>query len=106
MPTYINGVEQGGGGGATMATGTYSGDTTDNRQITTGFQCSLVIIFGVGQTGRRIIVMPNQVCFIDDGTNPSGHVVLHGSDGFEVSDNTPKYMNNNGGTYYYWAISV
>ncbi|GAI55708.1 unnamed protein product, partial [marine sediment metagenome] len=46
-----------------LVTGTYTGDNGDNRQITTGFKCSLVICICTEpiRPEARVIFIPNIV---------------------------------------------
>ncbi len=93
-----------------IAVGTYSGNNGDDRQITVGFACKIVIIT-CNATGKTWILISqteannayhteaspyHQVCA---GTN------LHATDGFVVSTTTD-VANNTGNTYYYWAQSA
>lgn len=88
----------------TVATGSYTGDGTDNRQITTGFKCSFIVLSS-SISARRWTVIPN--ISIYDLVGAGGNVVttdclIHATDGFEV-DNL--YANANTQVYRYWAIS-
>ncbi|GAH78782.1 unnamed protein product, partial [marine sediment metagenome] len=50
--------------GKSIATGSYTGDGTDDRQITTGFKCSMVVIYR--DTARNAIIIPSKAFAIDD----------------------------------------
>lgn len=92
-------------GGATVATGTYSGNGADDRQITTGFKCSLVILYNVTQhtaSHSTMLIPTNPFGF--DGADRLAGCELHATDGFTV-DKAADYGNVNTDTYYYWAIS-
>ena len=94
------------GGGPTIATGTYTGDGTTDRQITTGFKCSLVNIFDITGAEELILIIPNSAIYVtaeaNDGTT---NLALHATDGFRVGITNQAFGNNNGDTHYYWAIS-
>lgn len=90
-----------GAAGKSIATGNYTGNGADNRQITTGFKCSLVILTWTLSSSR--IVIPTALAIdIADGVSDITDVALHATDGFEVDN---QWMNSNAVTYYYWAIS-
>lgn len=92
----------------TVATGSYTGNETA-RQITTGFKCSLVIVHtSSGTTGdESSVLIPNITIGHTEATSKhetrTAQISLHASDGFSLS-NSP-VANDNGVTYYYWAIS-
>ena len=94
------------GGGMTVATGSYTGNATGVRQITTGFQCSLVIVGG-GTTLSNWVNIPSITVRHSGGAHAdeTGACYLHATDGFVVGDNDGR-ANANEVTYYYWAISV
>lgn len=83
-----------------IATGSYTGDDTDNRQIITGFKCSMVSCVSVATMNHRV-AFP-LVAFRPDGRAAETDCVLHATDGFEVDAAS---MNAATYTYYYWAIS-
>ncbi len=85
-----------------IVTGSFAGDDGDNRQITTGFKCSLVIATADGAFGS--ILIPNQANRIADNIVLTGGTQLHATDGFSVYQ-TGDNMNAAGKTYYWWAIS-
>ncbi len=87
---------------AINASGSYTGDGTADRQITTGFKCSFVII-QTSSASNRFTLVPSFTIRdtgaadnLDDTTN----TYLHASDGFVVGSNS----NTDGNTYYYWAV--
>ena len=85
----------------TIVSGTYAGNDTDNRQITTGFKCSLVIL--CQSLGATRIVIPTALAIdVSDGMADMTDAELHATDGFVVDQTA---MNMSGVTYYYWAIS-
>ena len=93
-------------GGATIATGTYTGDGTGPRQITTGFKCSLVVLLDSTTTSEYWLVIPNRLLYTTS-TNVVTYLQLHATDGFSVqagggSSAWGNVLNN---VYYYWAIS-
>ncbi len=101
--------------GAKVATGTYTGDNTTGRQITVGFQCSLVVIIGpyIGAEEEWTLV-PGSAHSHSYGTTPwhrlcGSYNWIHATDGFVVSCESPdaNYRGPNySGTYRYTAISV
>ncbi len=95
-----------GAGGATIATGSYSGNNSQDRQITTSFKCSLVIVFKTSADfdSKCWIAIPN-ITKDFSGTATTAMVSLHGTDGFYVGDVSSYNANKTGDTYYYWAIS-
>ena len=97
----------------TIATGTYSGNGSAGRQITTGFKCSMVIIHcanpGVSNLVMQVLI-PNGAAvhkYINTGYQhtPVSEDSLHATNGFVVDTNTANAANVSGKTYYYWAIS-
>lgn len=93
----------------TIATGSYVGNASNNRQVTTGFKCSLVIIIaqaaGSLAAGHIWVLIPSISADADTSPAtviPAADAVLHGTDGFEVDED---HANETGATYYYWAIS-
>ena len=86
--------------GKTIATGSYTGDGTDDRQITVGFKCSMLIAWAAANSS--FIVYPNQACIIGNGNDASAQVQLHATDGIVVD---AIIANVNEAVYYYWAIS-
>ncbi len=96
--------------GKDIATGSYTGNDADDRQIATGFKCSLVII----QQGSLFngILMPNMT--IKHWSAAAYHGVdtpntyIHATNGFVVSKSVAAGTigsNENAVVYYYWAIS-
>ena len=90
----------------TIATGSYGGNDTGGRQITTGFKCSLVIIARTGAYGWTLIPSnsiehkPVSAYHAD----LTGTIALHASDGFTLG-NDLHGANKSGDTFYWWAIS-
>ncbi len=84
-----------------ISTGSYAGDNSDDRQITVGFKCSLVLIWG--STSKNAQLIPNAPARYD-AAGLAGGTNLHASDGFVVYSTTDS-LNDSGDTYYYWAIS-
>lgn len=99
----------GGGDGKSIATGTYTGDGSDDRQITVGFKCSLVILQKDGTYPAEWDLLPNitiEHCSKTDyHIEQVSNVSLHATDGFIVSSTGAGGENPNFGTLYYWAIS-
>lgn len=92
-------------GGPTIATGSYTANDTDDRQITTGFKCSMVVLLTSSiTTAGSIIIMVPSLSKNALGTNDTTDNILHGSDGFIVSTDT-LYGNYSTREFYYWAIS-
>ncbi|MBA7481125.1 hypothetical protein ES707_16595 [subsurface metagenome] len=89
-------------GAKQIATGSYTGDGTVGRQITTGFKCSLVILFRVTSPGVTVcwVAIPNATRQFD-GASATGDLALHATDGFTVGG----AGNGNTFPFYYWAIS-
>ncbi len=85
-----------------IATGTYRGDTTDDRQILVGFKCALVIL--VYSAARSAIMLPGKVVTIDMVTELVGGSGLHATDGFTVY-NTGDDLNL-AVDYYYLATEA
>lgn len=87
-----------------IVTGTYTGNDADNRQITTGSKCSMVIVLSNGTQDEIVVFIPNRVTMVaDSGCAIRGTLSLHASDGFVVHGSTDP--NASGIVYYYWAIS-
>jgi hypothetical protein len=102
------------GAGATIVTGSYAGNNGADRQITVGFKCSLVIIIGyfnASLQGEWVLIPNNTQQHNAASTyhhNDVGNCYLHATDGFWVDNVTvggTLDSNENGVTYYYWAIS-
>jgi len=92
------------GAAKTIVSGSFTGDGTNNRQITTGFQCSMAVIMGPLAANRGIMI-PNAGSSLDDGVPFASGSQLHATDGFIVSAAGPDLLNVTSDTYYYWAIS-
>jgi len=96
--------------GIQVSISTYTGDNTNNRNVTTGFTCKLVIVYGDSVNGTNDIL---GVCASTSGaatvtgtSSPSLTVldtalILNASDGFDVDMSD---YNQSGKTYYYCAI--
>ena len=87
-------------GGASIASGTYTGNATDNRQITTGFVCQAVFIQERGLSTPTTWVVLNPTgsdCIqIPVNANPNDMVkpYLHATDGFTLgSEATTANLN-------------
>jgi len=88
----------------TLISSTYVGNAGANRQITTGFKCSLVIVtdsiayllISQRADGNTRLHITPAIAF------NQGDVLLHATDGFVVDGNP---ANANAVTYTYWAIS-
>ena len=94
-----------------VVTGTYDGDNTDNRQITTGMICSLVIVHPAAGNKELVLIHTsanrNLLHYISAApyhANPAG-CNLHATDGFVVSQTTDA-MNTTGTSYVYTAITA
>ena len=89
----------------TILTGTYTGDASDGRQITTGFKCSRVIIMETTNV-RRCMMIPT-CSMMDIGSSAitvvTARQYLHATDGFVVSQATD-FMNATAQIFRYWAI--
>ena len=106
-----------GGGGGGVATGGYTGNATNDRQITTGFQCAFVLLMRQDETNARTgwELLPNQTSVHCDDLpyHNFGRVAdtyLHALDGFVV-DNSGAYpaaqtSNDNGAQYQYCAMAA
>ena len=91
------------------ATGGYTGNGADDRQITTGFKCSCVIIQNTDKANSRAVIIPN-MALIDgsatDNKEETAKHYFHATDGFVVSCTWSDVdLNFNGSEYYFWAIS-
>lgn len=106
----------GGGGGVSVAFGSYTGNDVDDRQIATGFKCSAAHIVMnyemVLEYEWFLIPAATTVHNITSdyhGTQEVSRTYLHTSDGFVVDNERPlpgTYgTNENTKIYYYWAIS-
>ena len=93
--------------GKSIATGSYTGDDTDDRQITTGFKCSMVFIYNSTDEAAADmwIVIPGAAATVS-GANYVAYIALHATNGFVVSKtDLGNYGNEPDDVYYYWAIS-
>jgi len=87
-----------------VATGTYTGDNTEDRQITNGFKCSLVYL---STEYKGWLITPDVAQEISDSATIStltGGTSLHATDGFIVYK-TGDVTNQGAILHYYWAIS-
>lgn len=102
-----------------MATGEYTGDNSNNRQITTGFRCDLVIILGTYwvATNEKMMVFiaaSNSRALTNGSTTydpiisaTSADCSLHASNGFIIGGDDADYnANRTGQTYRYMAFGV
>jgi len=112
VTNFLNG--QGGwtapAGGAQIAHGTYSGNDTDDRQITTGFQCRLVVItekslapekmwVAINESGEDCVLHKDASTYHEDVVKP----YLHASNGFTLGGDATT-ANNTGDDYRYVAF--
>jgi hypothetical protein len=95
-------------GAIKMASGTYTGDATDNRAITVGFQPDFVIVKDAGNTegaGRTSTM-------VGDASKPMGSLTAFTADhiqaltatGFTIGTNNR--VNRNGRTYHWTAFKA
>ncbi len=95
-------------GGTNTRQGTYTGNGANDRQVTTGWKCGLVLIWQL-TTPRFFITSGSQTTYCFAGVDATTvdinntALLLHSSDGFVV-DNL--FANENAETYYYMAISA
>lgn len=90
--------------GKSIATGSYTGNGADDRQITVGFKCSLVLIFATYAI-TKVILIPNYQISIEAALEVAGGTALHATDGFTVYQTADQMNDDFPVTYYYWAIS-
>lgn len=83
----------------TIATGTYTGDGNDDRNIPTGFKCSAVLILGEGGIAYTGFILADKACTFNGNDDGS---YLHATDGFNIY---AAQFNLNLNPYTYWAIS-
>jgi len=91
-----------------VATGSYVGNDADDRQITTGFKCSLVIIITTDSTRRGVLIPSATITDEQAGDNADDTAshYLHATDGFVVSKlGATNRLNLAATTYYYTALS-
>jgi len=91
-----------------IATGSYSGNGgAGGRQITTGFVPTLVWLKTLNSSISFIIEGQdaNESILITANPTRETAVHIHATDGFTVGDGSD-IGNNNGVTYYWWAISA
>lgn len=91
-----------------IATDTYTGDGSDDRQIALGFKCSIVLVWSPGgtTTNQLFVAMNAENCIgisaYNDNNTELTSLKLHATDGFRVYATSG--VNSNGITYYYWAV--
>jgi hypothetical protein len=92
--------------GLTITTGTYTGDGTNDRQITVGFVPSMVLLLNYTDGSYRWCTWSTASGISWNNANQINPAAtdckLHSTDGFEV-DNAN--ANANTKVYHYWAIS-
>lgn len=86
-----------------VATGNYPGDNANDRQITTGFKCSFVMI-QCDYAHTRWTMVPNRTVKDSDSAHnvSASDALLHADNGFVVDKDD---ANLTGLTYWFWAIS-
>lgn len=88
-----------------IASGTYTGDDSTDRQIVVGFKCSEVILVNTTDP-RFFIFMANAVMRSGGALVSSAYMALHATDGFRVEiAATADAGNDLNDVFYYWAIS-
>jgi len=95
------------GAGKLIKIGQYTSDDAVDRQITTGFKCSCVLLIGFDAvaTPTFAVIMPNQAVR-DTGGDITTGVILHATDGFRVGVTDHNYFNRGStNVQHYWAIS-
>lgn len=93
--------------GKSITTGTYTGDGGSDRQITTGFQCSMVILWNqTDAVAADTYIITFVSIFSFAGVSHTNDITLHATDGFTVGQTAADPTNENGDVYRYWAISV
>lgn len=97
-----------GAAGRDLATGTYTGNGADGRQIAVGFKCSMVIIQIVVGAQYRGVLIPNAALTDSQAAHNQDDLAtsyLHATDGFVVTQTAATInLNFNASVYYYWAI--
>ncbi|MBA7543925.1 hypothetical protein ES705_36269 [subsurface metagenome] len=88
-----------------IKTGSYTGDAGDDRQITTGFKCSLVVLINADYTVCAILIPGISYAVKTTPILLAGGTALHATDGFTVY-HTTDLMNAGTKAYYYWAIAT
>jgi len=90
--------------GAPSASGSYTGNGADNRQIVCGFIPKFVILYDATHEKRWTLIGNNAALVHDTGTAHNTvrtDITLHAADGFEVD---AANANLNGNVYYWVAI--
>lgn len=102
-PIYVNGVEQALGNGVAIASGSYTGNDTDNRAIAHGLGATpkLVLIGRIGGLDGGLVTDTRNA---NHGTNTNVAVTGWDSTYFYVS-NTTVIFNNSGVTYNWVAFA-
>ena len=94
-------------GGATIATGSYTGNDASARQITTGFKPSFVVIIESATLLWFWLLIPSYTLRVTDGgaafVDDTVETYIHATDGFVVDVDDAN--NTDPRTHYYWAIS-
>ena len=90
-----------------IASGSYSGNDNQDRQITTGFKCSHIILFRDAPTSANCwVAIPNSTRTFTGTQDHSSELSIHASNGFLCGGPGSGYLGNESGeTYKYWAIS-
>lgn len=86
-----------------IASGTFTGDASDNRQISVGFKCDMVILFAP-LSAECALFIPGEVRGLQAMAAKGGGSQLHASDGFTVYETTDG-LNGSTVLYRYWAIA-
>jgi len=92
-------------GGIQIVSSTYTGADGDDRQITTGFACKLVIVYTTAGDDWLWVCCSQTASYKLSGTPAftagATDVLLHATDGFVVDQEN---ANHNGETYRYCAL--
>jgi len=97
------------GAGKSIATGSYTGNQANDRQIITGFKCSKAIVMSEAD-GSMAIAIPDAAIHHMGTTHAStdaDKLLLHATNGFIVYPTGGSFgqINANAVVYHYWAIS-
>lgn len=87
-----------------LAIDSFAGDNGNNRQITTGFKCSMVVVIR-SDGGKTALMIQSVEIDLENATLYTGGTAIHATDGFIVSQTTD-LINGSGLTYRYWAIGA
>lgn len=85
-----------------LVTGMYTGDGGATRQVTTGFKCSFVVIYVVGQIGSSVLMFSTISVDPDGANDQSAFIQLHATNGIDILANTYNWVARE---YHYWAIA-